>query len=204
METGEFVHIFRNGSNCWVVITIIGTRPTPAQHFKAKITSLLCTPCQHCEAIEGVGGMTVRCLQSLTPHHFGLEKAHLWMDKNADHLQRCLEKRYFTMFPTTKEWQHTGNKNKAEIAIPVYNSCQIPTINIVIECCFCQKWFHVGPCVLRKWRTKGSGGSVVHRSSKAEHPFTSKLFTAASNTNTQTLLVVYFLVLKGFPSFNIK
>ena len=152
-------------SDHWLAITTIGTShpevlvydslsSTVPEKVKLQISSLLCTRkrsvrLQFVDIVKqsGLNDCGVFAVAYATTLCLGKSPGKYTFDqtKMRKHLQRCLEKRHFTMFPITKERRYTGNKIKGEISIPVYCSCRMPAMNPMIECCSCHEWFHVGP-----------------------------------------------------------
>ena len=60
------------------------------------------------------------------------------------HLENCLEKEQFTMFPTNRGRGQI--QIKAEINMPIYCNCRMSEIKPMIECCLWREWYHVGAC----------------------------------------------------------
>ena len=166
IETGEFIQILHNGADHWLTITTIGTShpevlvydslcSTVPEKVKSQISSLLCTRersvrLQFVDVVKqaGVNDCGVFAVAYATALCLGKSPGKYSFDqtKMRKHLQSCLQKRHFTMFPVTKERRYAGNKIKGEVSIPVYCSCRMPAMNPMIECCSCHEWFHVGPC----------------------------------------------------------
>ena len=73
------------------------------------------------------------------------EKQLFDQGKMRNHLCECLQKGELTMFPIMKE--RTPKKVIRTVdTITVFCDCRMPEDSSMIQCCKCDKWYHI-PCV---------------------------------------------------------
>ena len=74
----------------------------------------------------------------------GEQPGRFFFNHNAmrSHLAKCLEDGRITMFPVS-EIRRRGGLVKSEDVIPVYCSCRMPELLLMVQCNSCKEWFHV-------------------------------------------------------------
>ena len=167
IETGEFIQIIHGGSNHWLTISTIGTKhpevllydslhTNVAEDVKMQISSILCTKeksiiLKFVNIVKqaGVNDCGLFAIAYATALCLGKSpgKYRFKQELFRKHLQTCLEREHFTMFPIIIE-RRKGDIISMERNICVFCYCRMPQINPMIQWSTeSWEWFHIGPCV---------------------------------------------------------